>query len=62
MQQVQAAGEPADLHASVEAAVVQVERDWVQGAPDPVAAGAAAGGGERGGDAGGWSRALSEAW
>jgi hypothetical protein len=58
VQQEQAAGEPADLHASVEAAVVQVERDWVQGAPVPVAAG----GGERGDDAGGWSRALSGAW
>ncbi len=61
MQQLQAAGEPAGLHAADGAAVVQVERDWGQGAPGPVAAGAA-GGGERGNDAGDWSSALSVAW
>ena len=61
MQQVQAAGEPADLHAAVGAAVVQVDRDWGRGALGPVAV-AAAGGGERGSDAGGWSSAPSVAW
>jgi len=58
VQQLQAAGEPADLHGAVGAAVVQVERDWGQGAPGPAAAGA----GERGPDAEGWSTALSVAW